>query len=405
MSRLVVVLVGAVFVALVAGANCAPVVKTACTLDVDCDPAGEGYLRCDVEQGLCLCTDDRGCGAGEKCNALGRCQADSGCNSNVDCGNNLFCDVTTSQCLAVDECGADDGRRCCVLDSQCGFGNVCDTLSRQCIPGCRDTADCILGQACVRSLGQALGQCAAGVCSGDNLCGFGEICSSDGTCLKDTRGPYCLGCTGGVDSDDCGQRGNFCLTDTVNGGEYCGIDCGDGEACPFGYTCGDVIIIPPQAPFCDAEVCIREEGAATGRCSSPQNAGVVCSVDDDCPIGFPGGDCPRARIGNCRIDQLRSCDSDADCADGDECVKQECRFGEGDNQGYCSCTRDSDCPTDTCKDIDPTTGLGSCELSGHECFADGDCEAIIECIDGGCFIGRNCAPADGRTCRDLVSPP
>jgi hypothetical protein len=404
MARLVAVVV-VVVAALVAGAKCGPEVKSACTVDSDCDPAGEGYLRCDAAQGFCLCTDDRGCGTGEKCNALGSCQADSGCNSNVDCGDNLFCDVTTSQCLAVDECGAGDGRRCCVLDSQCGFGNVCDTLSRQCVPGCRDTADCILGQACVRALGQALGQCAAGVCSGDNLCGFGEVCSSDGACERDTRGPYCLGCAGGVASDDCGQRGNFCLTDTVNGGEFCGIDCGGGEACPFGYTCGDVIIIPPQAPFCAAEVCLKDDGAATGRCSSPQNAGVVCSVDADCPIGFPGGDCPRARVGNCRIDQLRSCDTDVDCGDGDECVKQECRFGEGDVTGYCSCTRDSDCPRDTCKDIDPTSGLGFCELSGHVCVEDRDCEAIIQCIDGGCFIGRNCAPADGRTCRDLVTEP
>jgi hypothetical protein len=390
---------------ILAGAKCGPEVKTACTVDGDCDTGGEGYLRCDVEQGLCLCSDDRGCGAGEKCNALGRCQADSGCTNNADCGESLFCDVTTSQCLAVDECGASDGRRCCVLDSQCGFGSVCDTLSRQCVPGCRDTADCILGEACVRALGQALGQCAAGVCSGDNLCAFGEICNSNGSCEHDTRGAYCLGCAGGVGSDDCGDAGNFCLTDTVNGGEFCGVDCGNGEACPFGYTCNDVIIIPPQAPFCAAEVCLKEQGAATGHCSSPQNAGVVCSVDEDCPIGFPGGNCPRARVGNCHVDQLRACDTDADCGDGDECVKQECRYGEGDTQGYCSCTRDSDCPSDTCKNIDPTSGLGSCELSGHDCFNDADCEAIIECIDGGCFIGRNCAPADGRTCRDLVTPP
>jgi hypothetical protein len=392
------VVVGAVLVS----AGTCQTVKTACAVDADCDPGGEGYLRCDVAQGLCLCSDDRGCGDGELCNALGRCQADSGCNSNDECGANLFCDVTTSQCLSVDECGPAHGERCCVLDSQCGFGSVCDALSKKCVPGCRDNADCILGQACIRSAGQALGQCAAGVCSGDNLCSFGQVCSSDGACENDSRGPYCLGCAGGVASDDCGERGNFCLTDSVNGGEFCGVDCGDGEACPFGYQCNDVIIIPPAAPFCNGEVCLIDDGAASGRCSF--NASVTCSSDADCPVGFPGGDCPRAAEGNCRIDQLRACTTDDQCPDGDECVKQECRFSEGDTFGYCSCTRDADCPRDRCIDIDPTTGVGDCELSGHDCFADADCDAIIECIDGGCFIGRNCAPADGRTCRDLVTP-
>ncbi|MBM4281870.1 MAG: hypothetical protein FJ137_14315 [Deltaproteobacteria bacterium] len=402
LAAAVYVVVGAL--GLLTAADCgAGGIKTACTLDSDCEPGGEGYLRCDVEQGLCLCTDDRGCGDGEECNALGRCQANSGCNTNDDCGARLFCDVTTSQCLAVDECGPDDGERCCVLDSQCGFGSVCDTLSRKCTPGCRDTADCVLGAACVRGLGQVLGQCAADVCSGDNLCNFGQVCSSDGECESDTRGPYCLGCAGGVASDDCGERGNFCLTDSVNGGEFCGVDCSGGEACPFGYSCNDVIIIPPAAPFCSAEVCVLDDDATTGRCS--RNGATVCSTDADCPIGFPGGDCPRARTGNCRIDQLRSCEDNADCADGDECVTQECRFGEGDTFGYCSCTRDSDCPNDRCVDIDPTSGIGNCELSGHDCFSDIDCEAIIECINGGCYIGQNCAPADGRTCRELVAGP
>jgi hypothetical protein len=404
MTRLVPFIVVVVVALFTASAGCDAAVKTACTENVDCDPSGEGYLRCDATSGFCLCTDDRGCGAGETCNPLGRCQADSGCNSNADCGPQLFCDTTTSQCLSVDECGAGDGGRCCVLDSQCGFGNVCDALAKKCVPGCRDTGDCVLGQACVRGLGQPLGQCAAGVCSGDNLCGFGQICSSDGACENDNRGPYCLGCAGGVASDDCGTRGNFCLTDSVNGGEFCGVDCSDRQECPFGYQCSDVIIIPPAAPFCAAEVCVLTDGATSGTCSI--NAGVACATDADCPIGFPGGDCPRAAEGNCRVNQQAACTTDADCGDGDECVTQECRFGEGDVQGYCTCTRDSDCPRDRCVDINPANGgRGSCELSGNDCFQDIDCDAIIECVNGGCFIGQNCAPSDGRTCRDLVAPP
>ncbi|MDP2339441.1 MAG: hypothetical protein Q8O67_00675 [Deltaproteobacteria bacterium] len=348
---------------------------------------------------MCDCIDDRGCDASESCNALGRCQAQRGCNSNEECGTDLFCDVIRGQCIAIDGCGT--GHDCCVLDSQCGFGNVCDSLRQACVSGCRDEADCILGQSCAKSLGQPLGSCSAEVCGGDNLCDFGEVCSSDGACEIDNRGPYCLGCTGGVQSDDCGERGNFCLTDTINGGSFCAVDCAAGESCPFGYECRSVIIIPPAAPFCDAESCVID-GDGDGLCSL---SGTRCSVDADCPIGFPGGDCLRADIGNCEIDQLRSCSDDSECADGDACLAQECRYREGAAIGHCTCTRDTDCPRDRCVDIRPDTTRGECELSGHDCFTDADCEAIITCVNGGCFIGRNCAPADGRTCRDFLDDP
>ena len=373
---------------------------TVCTGDAQCDPRNEGFNICNLEEGFCICTDDRGCGTNEICNPAGRCQALSGCNTNDECGADYFCDVTASQCLLVDICAPGQGETCCTLDDQCPFNQVCDGIASKCIPGCRDNGDCIIGQACVRGL-TGLGQCAAGVCSDDNLCLFGQVCTSDGECVDDTRGPYCLGCAGGVASDDCGDRGNFCLTDTVNGGEFCGVDCAGGEACPFGYECHEVIIVPPRAPFCNAEGCVRPDPTRPGACSLNGNA---CNVDEDCPIGFPGGDCPRADIGNCKLNQLSECSSAADCADGDECVKQECRYGEGDNQGHCSCTRDADCPGDECKDINPNTGVGQCELSGHDCFDSADCEAIIECIDGGCFIGQNCAPGNDRTCRDLTIP-
>lgn len=384
-----------------AGCDCGGPGPLQCTANEQCDPQGEGFLVCDVAGGFCTCVDDRGCDPGEVCNTLGRCQAESGCNSNAECREGLFCDVVANQCLSVNECQPGDGELCCVLDSQCPFDSFCDSLGKKCTPGCRDEADCILGKACVRGLGQPIGQCAAGVCSGDNLCAFGEVCNSDGECERDTRGPYCLGCTGGVASDDCGEPGNFCLTDTVNGGEFCGVDSSGGEACPFGYSPNDVIIVTNE--FCTAEVCEIPDGETRGTCS--RNGG-PCTLDEDCPIGFPGGDCARADLGNCRIEQGRACSDDSECGDGDECVFQECRFGEGDAFGYCTCTKKSDCALgDRCVDINPVNDLGNCELSGHDCFTDEDCDAIIQCIDGGCFIGQNCAPQDGRTCRDLLVDP
>ena len=379
------------------GCRCGPP-PLVCRSDGDCDLAGEGFLKCNVDEGSCFCVDDRGCSFGETCNPLGRCQVESGCASNGECRDGFFCDVVANQCIADNECG--NSARCCVLDSQCPFREVCNSLNRTCTPGCRDEADCFLGEACVRSLGQPLGTCDDDVCDRDNLCGFGQLCNSDGRCVDDNRGPYCDGCSGGVQSDDCGTRGNFCLLDLVNGGSFCGVTCVDGEECPFGYECRDIIILPPAASVCDAEACEIPPGEVEGRCAI--NGG-ACVVDNDCPIGFPGGTCARAVVGNCKINQQRSCSSDGECGDGDECIVQECRYREGANQGTCSCTRQSDCSLgDRCTDINPATERGRCQLSGHVCFDDADCESIIQCINGGCFIGRNCAPASGRTCRDFL---
>ena len=377
---------------------CCCLTTDVCKTDKDCDPGGVGGLRCNLDSGRCDCVDERGCDPGEFCNALAHCQAELGCSSNAECRSGLFCDTTQSQCLAVQGCGVD--ARCCSLDSQCGFRSICDKLTTQCIPGCRDEGDCLLGETCVRSLGQALGDCSSEVCGSDNLCAFGEVCSSDQQCALDQRGPYCLACSGGVQSDDCGARGNFCLTDTINGGSFCAVDCSAGESCPFGYECRAVIIIPPAAPFCDAESCVLDS-QGSGACSL---SGAPCLQDAQCAQGFPGGDCPRADVGNCLLEQLRPCASNGDCSAGDSCLLQECRYREGAAFGHCTCTRDTDCPRDRCVDIRPDTQRGDCELSGHDCFSDDDCTAIITCQNGGCFIGSNCAPAAGRTCRDFLEP-
>lgn len=361
-----------------------------CRSDDDCDPEGQGYRTCDVDSGLCLCRDDRGCGDGERCNALGSCQVIAGCGSNDDCAADQFCDALRGDCLARNVCGDGD---CCSLDGQCPYGSVCEALTFRCVEGCRDEGDCLLGQGCEGAGLGRLGTCGTR-CTTDQLCGFGELCEgASGTCVLDNRGPYCLGCTGGVQSDDCGDFGNYCLLDTVNGGAYCGVDCAQGQACPNGYECRDVIILPRQTlptcalpEACEEEVCSR--------------SGTSCVEDEDCPEGPPGSDCPRADIGNCDTEPTVACESDAACAG--RCRKQECRGREGANFGVCSCTRDTDCPRDRCLDADAATATrGHCELSGHDCFEDLDCD-VITCVEGGCLLGQNCKPSNDRTCADLL---
>lgn len=381
-----------------------------CTSNAQCDATGQGFSACKLDEGICICTDDRGCGQDEFCNAVGRCQTIAGCETNEDCGaseQGLFCDVTSSQCLSLQECGPNEGQSCCTLDSQCPFRQVCDKLTLKCVEGCRDDADCLIGEGCVGARLGNLGQCGT-ACTADNLCGFGQLCNlTTGICEDDGRGPYCLGCEGGVASDDCGDKGNYCLTDDVNGGEFCGVDCYGNEACPNGYDCQDVIIIPPSAPFCTfPEICDIAEGATSGLCTRSLTA---CTVDEECPEGPPGGDCfeRTGRHGSCAVDPQVPCKLDSDCPEG-TCIRIECLGSEGGGFGHCTCTRNSDCPSDKCLGADasdpanPVTG--HCELSGHRCFEDADCD-VIACVEGGCLIGRNCAPSNDRTCRDVLPEP
>ena len=386
----------AVLVCALLALSCTPT-EGRCTLDSQCDALGQGHRACDLERGSCACVDDRGCGVDELCNSAGACQARSGCTNNDECGDEgVFCDITTGNCLSANGCGA--GKSCCTLDSQCPFREICDVIAQICTAGCRDEADCVLGEGCIGGGFGRLGQCGNS-CSSETTCGFGELCNvGAGLCQRDSRGPYCLGCAGGVQSDDCGSRGNFCLLDTVNGGAYCGVDCAADQACPAGYECRDVIILPAST----LPTCALPEACEAERCTRSLTA---CVIDEDCAQGPPGSDCPRADIGNCALDPLIACENDAACAGAGECLKQECRQREGASFGVCTCTKDTDCPGDRCVGADLSVAKrprsGSCELSGRDCFEDFECD-VIACVLGGCLLGKNCKPANDRTCVDLL---
>ena len=133
------------------------------------------------------------------------------------------------------------------------------------------------GEGAGGGAGEGEGECPL------DSCPFGETCTSrEGPCQPDPRGPFCAACTGGVGSNECGGRGNFCLAGG-DGTESCGVDCSAGQSCPTGFTCADVVIIPPSTPECSAqEIC------SAGSCIE---SGSLCVVDADCPLGPPAGDC------------------------------------------------------------------------------------------------------------------
>jgi hypothetical protein len=366
-----------VFASLLASAGCRERVGNGkCNEDADCgSPAGA--FRCEARTGVCYCRTNDACLAREFCNPQGFCQDRAGCETNADCtGDSLFCDTAAGACLSL-------GR--CTSDLHCDLGQVCDLSRSTCVDGCRTSGDCPgsscrCGEAacaCNATTAAELANCTVGVCdpnfcADENFCRFGELCGVEpdagttrASCYsdfdEDTR-PYCANCTFGGGISVCGTGANYCLIDTANPGNYfCGADCAEGQACPRGYSCQDVIVVYTQW------ACARSNPAC------PTNPGLPCTEDKDCKRGGVCAKLAGQTSGFCQ---------------------GQCGVSEGEELGFCSCQVDADCAQQSCSG-------GECSISRQKCVNDGDCRAI-RCVDfeggGGCLVGQNCAPADGLSC-------
>ncbi len=356
-----------------------------CGSDGDCGAPASAF-RCVSATGQCYCRNELGCGANQTCNASGFCQDKTGCEKNSDCGDpSLLCETSSGTCIAKGRCAS---------DLQCALGQVCDGDKGVCVVGCRSGSDCN-GSSCrcqnetcqcqgtsqLERMACSIGVCDATVCADDSFCRFGERCEgpTDGGVLGDGGSaprrcrsdydsdlrPYCDNCTSGGGTQTCGIGANYCLIDTRRrGSPFCGADCAEGQSCPRGYSCQEVIVV---------------------------------SRRQSCSKANP----------TCAPDMRLSCSNDTECKHGGTCIKApgqatgacagKCAIEEGDQAGFCSCQVDSDCAQDTCSQ-------GECTISRRRCINPEDCRRI-RCVDfeggGGCFIGQNCAPANGLTCVEV----
>lgn len=351
-----------------------------CKADGDC---GESQY-CDRGTGICHCLDDRGCGSEEFCNSQNYCQLRSGCLNNDDCpaqqenGQTVerMCNVKLSMCTFAGTCA---------VDADCPHNQLCDKITAQCKDGCKDNGDCVLGWTCDQGI------CKQGFCVTNADCSHGESCIVEtGECIVDRRGPFCRACQNNRgEPPECEDYANYCLIDSSSAaGYFCGVDCARGQECPSGYQCNNVIILTQST--CGGSRCVN------GFCRG-MDSGSPCNEDADCDYPLPQGTCQK---------------------DG-----QECRAGEGDVRGHCTCVDDSDCPRDECRDASitetcdnqvcsesgaacsnsadcPGNQLGHCLIGGHRCYDSADCD-VIACVNGGCLIGANCAPDEGLTCREM----
>ena len=355
---------------------------TGCQQDSDCGNPASNY-RCELQTGICYCRTDDACQPREFCNPAGFCQDRAGCEKNDDClDSSLFCDTTTGTCLGLGRCS---------IDLQCELGNICDTTRSTCVPGCRSSGDCpgsscrcgevpcvCTGRTPAEVAMCQVGECDPNFCADNTFCRFGEQCGSQADAgvirnqcysdYDDNVRPYCANCVSGGPVSTCGTGANYCLIDTQNPGNYfCGSDCSNGETCPRGYGCSDVIVVSTQW------ACTRAAPAC------PVNPTLPCSDDSECKRG---GTCVKA----------------AGAATG-SCAGQ-CAVDEGDPGGFCTCLVDSDCAQETCSQ-------GECTISRRKCVNTEDCRPI-RCVDfngvGGCLIGQNCAPSDGLSCVQVGKP-
>jgi hypothetical protein len=180
--------------------------------------------------------------------------------------------------------------------------------------------------------------CQPNACTSSACCELGQTCSPASVCEDDRRGPYC---------------------------EACGPPTPDDP-------------LPCDAP---ENFCLNEASASGG-----SFCGVDCSGDQPCPNGYQ---C--STIGVRPLDLIR-CTRDESCPDG-----RECAISEGQTTGVCGCSADSQCPGQPC---DPRRGV--CVFTGQSCTVGGEPCPPLPCVDGLCFIGRNCVPGPDLTCDDLT---
>lgn len=355
-----------------------------CTSDSECGD----FNFCDPA-GVCRCRSDDACDATEFCNLAGSCQEKLECFSDEDCRGEggdpaAICD-TRLEIDPSDSVTAEDGVRSrsagscvtlnassvqCLMDSHCQFGFYCQHLGSGgaiCQPGCRDNGDCLLGQPCINN------QCDAtpGACNEPGYCEFGELCDPAGLrCAEHAEADIlCQRCDPRSISPSENPCPGTCLIDTSVVPTPCTSDaqCGD-NLCVAQQCLDDADCAPGQS--CDGGI---PGFGIPGECSGGQCADFFCGssscndTDDPCPRGY-----------ECNVLIAVSGSSCTPGSGNAECGGESFCLGGGENeeQGFCSCTTNADCP------------------AGGECTNPGP--------SGTCVIGATCAPQAGLLCEDVL---
>ncbi len=278
------------------------------------------------------------------------------CSTNSDCPDG-YCDATFRQCRTAVRCST---------TAQCPSGLVCDARGF-CVPGgCTSNAQCSSvapGLVCDTSTRQ---------------CVPGGRCTSDAQCAATPNTPVCLG-------GSCQARSNQCQFDYQCTGS--GQACVDGR-CVVGCTAATASQVCAPGQQCVANRCTYP---TSGSCASPCPTGQLCvsgaclrtcSTDAACGTGF------MCDNGVCRVDTRPRpfCTRDADCNRGSVCYNGACRL---------LCPMPTVMPDGACMSVDVQFNLCRQDAMGRalctstneqmpQCARTADCSAGRMCVNARC---------------------
>jgi hypothetical protein len=217
----------------------------------------------------------------------GTCLASPGCKADGDCGTGSYCHPLLLKCLALPS-GACPAKACG------GFLNpdVCDPLTRLCIPGCASmgTIGCML-------LGGSRPWC-------DDAVGGCYECLADGDCPGTACSKLDRTCVVCATDADCAVAGSHC--DTSDGGCHeCVYDyhCGTGLRCNDSHQCVECLTSAdcksPSNPKCDASgTCCHDECSTSGQetCETQGSDNYIrCEANGGC-LQWTAYACPPGQI-------------------------------------------------------------------------------------------------------------
>ena len=273
-----------------------------CVSDQDCGRRE----HCEPTLQVCVdCFQDSQCFFGQVCDTMSGFTCRSRCFGNF-CQGGEVCDP--AQNLCVD----------CLTDTDCGSGEVCDITTLSCVQ-CNNNADCTPFSGLPMCL-PSEHECVE--CLADSDCVAPEVCNGDNECRAMTNRPLCEPCT---DDTQCGGTNDLCLGNTVSS---CAQDCSN-SPCPRGYECIDV-------RNNTARQCVPDYEMFSPSCQALRNLGNNCSysvrdLDPGCGI---------RNIQDARCVQDTSnplggicvvwCQTDDHCPNGFSCVPQAAL-----SYGYC----------------------------------------------------------------------
>jgi hypothetical protein len=339
-----------------------------------------------------------------------------------------------------------------ILDLQTAetLPDAADVKPLQCSPGegcfldkCDENSNCQSGW-CVQHLGENV---CSQACQDECPAGWSckQVAGTDPDvvyiCVSDFAN-LCRPCSANADCKSTGGAEDACI-DYGPDGSFCGGQCGEGNSCPWGFSCEEVSTVEGTT----LQQCVNDTGECpctgnsvamglTTTCTASNEKGICTGKRTCTEEGLSGCDALTPTLETCNgLDD--DCDGEADepelvegnyvnlCDDGNPCTTDKCMGPEGCvnemlDAGGCDdgnpCTLGDHCVAGTCIGEplecnddnlctdDACTAEGGCEYTNNSipCDDDNACTLADHCAEGTCTgISAACECLADADCSEL----